>query len=89
MEKLKELRLEIDEVDEKIVELLAKRMELIRKVKIIKYENKIMYFDKERYQEILRNRSKKGEELGLSPEYVRQIFNHIHKESLDLMTKEG
>ena len=84
---LKELRLEIDKVDEGIVELLAKRMELVQKVKVIKYENKLMYFDKDRYQEILRKRSKKGEELGLSPEYVRQIFNHIHKESLDSMTK--
>lgn len=87
MERLGDLRLGIDTIDERIVNLLADRMAIVKQIQVIKYKNNIASFDKQRFNEILRERSKTGEGLKLSSEYIRRIFKIIHEESLDQMAK--
>jgi chorismate mutase len=80
---LNEFRGEIDKIDSQIVGLLVERMAVIEKIKIYKKENNLIFFDKERYCEILDKRGELGEKSGLDKLFVREIFNSIHKASLD------
>lgn len=68
------LRKQIDELDDQIVSLLAKRMKTVKKIGQLKKKNNIQVFDKERWQKVIR--SKKG--------FVKKIWEIIHDESLKI-----
>jgi monofunctional chorismate mutase len=53
VKELKNLRKEIDAIDDEIIKLLEKRFELISLIKKIKSENNLEVFDQERENEIL------------------------------------
>lgn len=72
MKNLEDLRKQIDEIDGRIVSLLAKRMMVVKKVGRFKKKNNIPVFDKSRWEKVIG--SKKG--------YVRKIWEIIHKEAL-------
>ena len=70
--KLEDLRKQIDEIDDLIVSLLAKRMETVKKVGQLKKKNNIPVLDKSRWQKVIK--SKKG--------FVKKIWKVIHDEAL-------
>ncbi|MFQ6051045.1 MAG: chorismate mutase [Candidatus Hydrothermarchaeota archaeon] len=53
MKKIDEIRSEIDEVDEKIVEFLNKRLNLVRELSRLKKVHDIDIIDKKREKEVL------------------------------------
>ncbi len=55
LDKLEDLRKTIDEIDEKLVELLEDRMDIVEKVARFKIENKTPVFDGKREEEVIRN----------------------------------
>jgi len=67
-------RKQIDEVDEQIVNLLAKRMKVVEKVGKYKKENNIPPLDKKRWQEVIK--TKKG--------FIKKIWEIIHEEALKI-----
>ena len=81
-ENLKELRKQIDNIDEGLLELLAKRMRVSREIGIYKKEHNMPILQTPRYGEILENRSKMGETMDLNPEFVKKILTEIHEESI-------
>ena len=70
--KLEELRKQIDEIDEQIVSLLAKRMNVAKAVGQLKNKNNMPIVDKSRWQKVIK--SKKG--------YIKKIWKIIHDEAL-------
>lgn len=84
MESLHRYRKEIDEIDEKIIQLLADRIRVVEKIKEYKKENSILFFDEKRYSEVIVTRKEKGKEKGLKEGFVRDIFNVIHEECLNI-----
>ncbi len=82
LSKLQDLRDLIDELDENIIEEIAKRMEIARNIGAYKNENNIAILQPERFREILNTRSAKGRENKLSSEFVITLFGLIHKESI-------
>ena len=81
-EDLASLRKKIDEVDNDLIELLARRMRISRKMGEYKKEKGMTIVQPKRYTEILDTRGAQGSLLGIAPECVKNIFEHIHEESV-------
>ena len=78
------LRSHIDEVDEQVIRLLAKRMDLVREIGSYKKENDITILQIERWKEIMRSRKAIGAALQLPEEFLTQYLELIHKSSIRL-----
>ena len=81
-ENLTELRTQIDECDNNIIEILAKRMRICREIGTFKKEHAMTILQTGRYNEILEKRGAQGELCGMSADFVRTIFEAIHGESV-------
>ncbi|GEM_PF-927208 len=75
---LEKLRIEIDDVDEHIVELLAKRVEIVKKIGEYKKNNDIAVLDEERFKKVLKNVKDKAEKKAVSSEFICDIYKKIH-----------
>ena len=76
------LRKQIDEIDEKLLTILAKRMRISKEIGIYKKEHNMPILQSGRYNDILENRAKQGEALNLSGDFVTEIMKAIHEESV-------
>ncbi len=76
------LRKQIDEIDNGLIDLLAKRMRISREIGQYKKEHGMTIVQTSRYSEILDKRSAQGSLCGVAPECVRGIFELIHEESV-------
>ncbi len=76
------LREQIDSIDNQLLEMLAKRMEVIEKIGAYKKENNITIFQLRRWEQIIKTRNKFGESLGLDKNFIKKILQIIHKESI-------
>lgn len=81
-EDLSALRRQIDELDEQLLELLAKRMRVSCEIGTFKKEHNMTVVQTERYDEILQKRIAQAEEMGMNPEFMRVILEAIHEESV-------
>ena len=81
-ESLAELRQQIDEIDDKIIEILAKRMRISKEIAQYKKEHEMPVLQAGRYDEILTQRSQQGAQLGMSEEFIKEVFEAIHGESV-------
>lgn len=90
-ESINTLRNQIDEIDNSIIELLAKRMRISREIGMYKKEHDMTVVQTDRYSEILEKRGAQGVLCGMSPGFMRRIFEGIHEESvkqqMDVMNK--
>ena len=81
-ENLTALRRQIDGIDEQLLELLAKRMRISKEIGVYKKEHNMPILQSPRYSEILEKRSSMGEQMDLSPDFVKEILKEIHEESV-------
>jgi len=81
-ENLSDLRSQIDEIDDKIIEILAKRMRISKEIAEYKKEHGMPVLQAGRYDEILTKRSQQGAALGMSEEFMKEVFEAIHGESV-------
>ena len=81
-ENLNELRSQIDECDNNIIEILAKRMRVCREIGTFKKEHGMTILQTGRYNEILEKRGAQGEACSMSADFIRHIFEAIHEESV-------
>jgi len=81
-ENLSELRRQIDQIDEQLLELLAKRMRISREIGVYKKEHNMPILQSPRYSEILEKRSNMGESMELNTDFVKEILKEIHEESV-------
>ena len=77
MERIKSLRKEIDEIDERILHFLKDRVEICKTVGAIKLENGIPIRDQKREEEQFRYLMKRASELGLDPHEVKAVYREI------------
>ena len=82
--KLDILRKKIDLTDKALLELLAKRIALVREVGELKKEYGIQPLDEKRWKALLSEKLTKAKLLNLSEEFVEKLYNLIHKHALDL-----
>ncbi|HOK99559.1 MAG TPA: bifunctional 3-deoxy-7-phosphoheptulonate synthase/chorismate mutase type II [Bacteroidales bacterium] len=84
---IEELRSQIDKIDDKIVELLEKRMHIAEEIGKIKKENNIAVLQTKRWHQIITQRMKEAREKGLSEHFIENIFRAIHEESINHQTR--
>ena len=81
-EDLVDLRRQIDDLDNTLLETLAKRMRVSKEIGTYKKEHGVAVLQTGRYNEILEKRILNGEKLGMSHEFMRIILEAIHEESV-------
>lgn len=81
-ENLKELRRQIDDCDNDLIEVLAKRMRVSREIGTFKKEHDMTILQTGRYSEILEKRGAQGALCGMSAEFIKKVFEAIHEESV-------
>ncbi len=81
-DRLRDLRQEIDELDNDLIDLLAKRMKVCRSIGEYKKESGMTVVQTRRYSEILDKRGAQGSLLGIDTQCIKNIFEHIHEESV-------
>ena len=86
-QKMAKLRMQIDEFDGKLLEILGNRMKVADKIGLLKKEKNVAILQNQRWNEILGKMILEGEEKGLSNEFVMHLFKAIHQESISHQEK--
>jgi len=76
------MREHIDELDEKIIQLLASRMDISQGIGSYKKGQQMTILQLERWMHIFESRTKQGMELGLSERFLQNFLQELHKESI-------
>ena len=79
---INDFRLHIDTIDNRIIELLAERMDVAREIGEYKLRNNMAVVQHDRYNEILLAVEARAEAAGISKRFIHQIFSTIHEESV-------
>ncbi len=77
-----ELRKQIDELDNQLMELLSKRMRVCREIGQYKKEHNMTVLQTVRYNEIQSKRGAQGALCGMDSDFVRKVFEEVHEESV-------
>lgn len=83
-QELQKLRDKIDIIDDEIITALAKRINVVRQVGHFKKTNRVGSLDSKRFDEVLKTKIIKGEELNLSPIFIKALYNLIHDYSVSI-----
>jgi len=86
-EVLEKLRTKIDIVDDKIIDLLAKRMAIASEIGEWKKENNVSILQVERWNQVLARMLGLGEETNLSETFILRLYKAIHQESINHQNK--
>jgi chorismate mutase len=85
--RLDELRNQIDNLDAELLNLLSRRMTISKKIGTYKEENNVTILQIRRWKKILKTQKENGFLAGLSEEFIQNIFNHIHDESIKVQNE--
>lgn len=89
---LAELREHINLIDDELLQLLSKRMKIAEQIGLYKKEKNLSILQTERWNDILKEAIKKGEEKNLSADFITKYLDAIHIESINrqntVMNKE-
>lgn len=80
---LSNLRSRIDILDNKLLDLLKRRMEVADEIGMLKKVNNVAILQNQRWHEILGKMISEGEQRNLSEDLVIQVFKAIHQESIN------
>lgn len=80
------IREQIDQADREILEAIATRLSLVEKIGDYKKENNVAIFQISRWKEILQSRSEWAKSLNLDQEFIRELYRHIHQQSVRIQT---
>lgn len=81
-EDLSDLRRQIDELDNQLLELLAKRMRVSKEIATFKKEHSMTVVQTGRYDEIMNTRVAQAAEMGMDKDFMRVVLEAIHEESV-------
>ena len=77
------LRSEIDDIDNELLQLLARRMEVSAQIGEYKKQNNVTVVQMDRWKKILADHVAAGEAMGLSPLLINKVFEAIHQASIE------
>jgi chorismate mutase len=76
------LRAQIDQIDQDVLDILGKRMQIAEEIGKYKKDNNMTIFQPGRYNDIMEVRVKQGESKGLTTGFTERVFKSIHEESI-------
>lgn len=83
-ELLQTYRDQIDTIDSEMIYLLSRRVEIVKQIWLLKKDMWIQPLQPARWQQVLDNLKSDAKEQGVNENFIEDIWNRIHKESLDL-----
>lgn len=83
------LRDQIDEVDKALLDLLAKRLELVAEVGEVKSRFGLPIYVPEREASMLASRRAEAEALGVPPELIEDVLRRVMRESYSSENDKG
>ena len=84
---LDDCRQQIDQIDTELIQIIAKRMEVVKKIGEHKRKHKLDTVQPNRWQAILDSRQKIAEKLELPSDLVLDIFEVIHQMAIQTQSK--
>lgn len=84
---LEELRLQIDRIDLQLIEVMARRMGIIRQMGEYKRDHNITILQIERWRELINTRLDIAAEYGLDREFLLKLLQLVHNESIRMQAE--
>lgn len=84
---LKNFREQIDSLDREILYLLFRRFTLVSEIWKLKKEIWMQILQKNRWEQVLKNKIEIWNEYWLKKEFIENIWNNIHNEALEIEKK--
>ena len=84
---MEKMRQQINQLDDELLQLLGQRMKVADKIGQYKKDNNITILQTNRLNAILDRAFAKGEQLGLSREFITKYFDAVHMESINHQNK--
>lgn len=84
---LDRFRTKIDGLDQKLIEVLAERMDIVRQIGEFKLTNNITILQSTRWNQIVEERIATARALGLGDSIMKEILDQIHQESIRQQTE--
>lgn len=82
-----EMREKVGVLDDRLFEILSARMQLSEEVGLLKRENNITILQQEHWTKLIAKRMDQAGELHLTRQFVRQLMDAIHQESIRHQTR--
>jgi len=82
LSQLEYLRQVMDSMDAEIIDLIAKRMELSERIGVVKNSCNLTAYQPARWREIVETRGNRAEMNMLSKEFIVELYEKIHHESI-------
>jgi chorismate mutase len=90
--RLESLRSEIDKLDEELIDILARRMNVVEEIGYYKKANRITILQLKRWNQLSLDRIEAGIRMGLSKEFILKLLETVHGESIqrqiDVMNRD-
>ncbi len=86
-ENLVHLRRQIDQLDNELIEVLGKRMNVSREIGAFKKEHNMPVVQAGRYDDIMTTRVLAAKSMGMSEDFMRSILSTIHEESVRIQVE--
>ena len=84
---LESLRAQIDRIDNYMLEIMGERMDIARKIGEFKRDNGITILQTNRWDEIINDRIKKAAKKELTEDFVKDLMEAVHQESIRHQTR--
>ncbi|MBF0105241.1 MAG: bifunctional 3-deoxy-7-phosphoheptulonate synthase/chorismate mutase type II [Deltaproteobacteria bacterium] len=84
---LEQCREKINSIDFQVLELLGRRMGLVKEIAEYKRRNNVTILQLRRWEDIINTRLAFGHNRGLPDAFIKQLFEMIHKEAIQLQTE--
>ena len=84
---MEKMRQQINQLDDELLDLLGQRMKIADKIGQYKKENNITILQTNRWNSILERAFRKGEQIGLTNEFITKYFDAVHMESISHQNK--
>jgi chorismate mutase len=79
---LDQLRQQINQLDEEVLQLLGRRMQVAEQIALYKKENNITILQAGRWHEIMERTLARADQLKLGREFITQYLDALHMESI-------
>ena len=83
-ELLENFRAQIDTLDAELLYLISRRFTIVNEIWKIKKEEKMEVLQEDRWNKVLSEKIEIWKELWIKQNFVEDIWNRIHKESLKI-----
>lgn len=84
IQQLELLRTEIDQIDADLLHTLKRRVAKVAEIGPVKHQHQVTIFQMKRWFNVLANRKAFARQLDLDEKFVHELFQLIHKYSIDL-----